>query len=193
MADFLNGISALAVFLGIAALGLLFLVVSLLFGEVLDNFGLDGAGDAGGPDGHGLVDTRSVAVFVTAFGGFGAIGIQSGLGVAASSLIGLGSGVVLGGAVALFGRFLYSQQATSSVSGSQLVGRTAQVTVTIPAGGIGQIACRIGEERVEKLARARDSVELKSGARVLIEEFTGDAVIVSPAGNGQQHQPLIPG
>ena len=192
MADLLSGISALAVFLGIAALGLLFLVVSFLFGELLDDFGLHSAGD-GGIDGHGFIDTRSLAVFITAFGGFGAIGIQSGLGVVASSLIGLASGAVLGGAVALFGRFLYSQQASSSVSGTQLVGRTAHVTVTIPAGGVGQVACRVGEERVEKLARSREGGELKSGARVLIEEFTGDAVVVSPADNGQQHQPLIRG
>jgi membrane protein implicated in regulation of membrane protease activity len=190
VADLLSSISALAVFLGIAALGLLFLVVSLVFGELFDNFGLHGDGDI---DGHGIVDTRSVAVFVTAFGGFGAIGVQSGLGVVASSLVGLGSGVVLGGAVALFGRFLYSQQATSSVSGTQLVGRTAHVTVTIPPGGVGQVACRVGEERVEKLARTRESVELKTGSRVMIEEFAGDSVIVSPAGNGHQHTPLIQG
>src|SRR3712207_6893705 len=54
--------------------------------------------------------------------GFGAIAVQSGLGVLASSLVGLASGAVLGGAVALFGRFLYKQQASSSLSGTQLVG-----------------------------------------------------------------------
>jgi membrane protein implicated in regulation of membrane protease activity len=192
VADLLSSISALTVFLGIAALGLIFLVVSLVFGELLDNFGLHGAGD-GGIDGHGFIDTRSLAVFITAFGGFGAIGIQGGLGVVASSLVGLGSGVVLGGAVALFGRFLYSQQASSSVSGAQLVGRTAQVTVAIPPGGVGQISCRVGEERVEKLARSREGDELKTGSRVMIEEFAGDSVIVSPAGNGRQHPPLIQG
>jgi len=190
--ELFNGISALVVFLAIAALGLLFLVVSLLFGELLDDFGFHGA-DGGGIDGHGIIDTRSLAVFVTAFGGFGAIGIQSGLGVFASSLVGLGSGAVLGGAVALFGRFLYGQQASSSLSGTQLVGRTAQVTVTIPPGGVGQIACRVGEERVEKLARSREGDELKIGARVLVEEFVGDSVIVSPAGNGRHHTPLIQG
>lgn len=192
MSEIFSGLSPLVVFLGIAALGLLFLLASLAFGELLEDFGLHGAAD-GGIDGHGFIDSRALAVFVTAFGGFGAIGVQAGLGVLASSLVGLGSGVVLGGAVGLFGRFLQSQQASSSVSGSQLVGRTAQVTVTIPPGGIGQISCRVGEERVEKLARSRDSDELKTGARVLIEEFAGDSVIVSPAGNGHQHQSLIRG
>jgi membrane protein implicated in regulation of membrane protease activity len=190
--DLFANVSALTVFIAIAAVGLVFLVVSLLFGELLSDFGF-GADGGGGPDGHGFIDTRSLAVFVTAFGGFGAIGVGSGLGVVPSALLGLASGLVLGGAVALFGRFLYSQQSSSSVSGGQLVGRTAQVTVTIPAGGVGQVICRVGEERVEKLARSREGDELKTGARVLVEEFVGDSVIVSPAGNGRHHPPLIQG
>lgn len=179
MTDLFASVSALTVFIGIAAVGLVFLVVSLLFGELLEGLGLHEAGGAG-LDGHGFIDSRALAVFLTAFGGFGAIGIRSGFGVVPSALLGLASGFVLGGAVALFARLLLAQQSSSSVSGSQLVGRTAQVTVTIPAGGVGQISCRIGEERVEKIARSRGGAELKSGALVLIEEFTGDSVIVSP-------------
>jgi membrane protein implicated in regulation of membrane protease activity len=185
--DLFASVSALTIFIAIAAVGLVFLVVSLLFGELLSDFGL-GADGGGGPDGHGFIDTRSVAVFVTAFGGFGAIGVGSGLGVVPSALLGLASGLVLGGAVALFARFLLGQQSTSSVSGAQLVGRTAQVTVTIPAGGVGQISCRIGEERVEKIARVRGGTELKNGALVLIEEFTGDSVIVSPGAESETYR-----
>ena len=187
MTDLFASVSALTIFIAIAAVGLVFLVVSLLFGELLSDFGL-GADGGGGPDGHGFIDTRSVAVFVTAFGCFGAIGVGSGLGVVPSALLGLASGLVLGGAVALFARFLLGQQSTSSVSGAQLVGRTAQVTVTIPAGGVGQISCRIGEERVEKIARVRGGTELKNGALVLIEEFTGDSVIVSPGAESETYR-----
>ena len=186
MTDLFASISALTVFLGVAAVGLVFLVVSLLFGELLEGFGLHDGGGAG-IDGHGIIDSRAVAVFITAFGGFGAIGVRSGLGVVPSALLGLAGGFVLGGAVALFARFLLAQQASSSVSGSQLVGRTAQVTVTIPAGGVGQVSCRIGEERVEKIARSRGDAELKSGALVLIEEFTGDSVIVSPGAGSETY------
>jgi membrane protein implicated in regulation of membrane protease activity len=185
--DLFASVSTLTIFIAIAAVGLVFLVVSLLFGELLSDFGF-GADGGGGPDGHGFVDTRSVAVFVTAFGGFGAIGVGSGLGVVPSALLGLASGLVLGGAVALFARFLLGQQSTSSVSGSQLVGRTAQVTVAIPAGGVGQVSCRIGEERVEKIARVRGGTELKNGALVLIEEFTGDSVIVSPGAESETYR-----
>lgn len=185
MAELFAGISALTVFLAIAAVGLIFLVISFVFGEIFDDLGFHADGGGGGLDGHGFVDTRAVAVFVTAFGGFGAIGVQMGWGTAASSLLGVASGVVLGGLVTLFGRFLQSQQASSSVGNTQLVGRTAQVTVMIPSGGIGQVSCRVGEERVEKLARSREGVELRPGMLVRIEEIAGDSAIVSPAGEMQ--------
>ena len=179
MSELFSSVSALTVFLAVAGLGFIFLLLSLLFGEIFESFGIDA--DSGGVDGHGVIDSRVVSVFITTFGGVGAICIQMGLGVLGSSLAGLGSGVVLGGVVSLFGRFLYKQQASSSVSASQLVGRTAQVTVTIPAGGIGQISCRIGEERVEKIARSHASDDLRSGMLVRIEEIAGDSVIVSSA------------
>lgn len=183
MSEMFASLSALTVFLVIAGLGFIFLLLSLLFGEIFDSFGIDTDALGGGVDGHGIIDSRVLSVFITTFGGVGAICTQLGLGVLLSSLLGLASGVVLGGVVSLFGRFLYKQQASSSVSSSQLVGRTAQVTVAIPAGGIGQISCRIGEERVEKIARSHEGDELRPGMLVRIEEIAGDSVIVSSAGD----------
>ena len=188
MSEFLTSISAQSVFLVIAGIGLVFLLISLIFGELFDNLGLDLNAD-GIADGPGFLDSRALSVFVTSFGGFGAIGIQMGLSILASSLLGLASGVILGGVVMAFARFLYGQQSSSSVSTSQLVGRTAQITVTIPAGGIGQISCRVGEERVEKIARARDGLELRAGTLVRIDEIAGDSVIVSAASDVLGLQP----
>jgi membrane protein implicated in regulation of membrane protease activity len=87
---------------------------------------------------------------------------------------------VLGGIVSLFARFLYKQQSSSSVSTAQMVGRTAQVIVSIAPGSLGQVSCRVGEERIEMLARSRDNVEIKAGAMVRVEEIAGDSVIVKP-------------
>jgi len=184
VAQFLTDISALTVFLAIAAIGLIFLVLSFVVGEAFDNFGFHD----GGIDGHGFIDSRAVAIFITSFGGFGAIGVQMGLSSVVSSIIGLASGLVLGGLVTLFGRFLQSQQASSSVGNAQLVGRTAQVTVMIPSGGIGQVSCRVGEERVEKLARSREAIELKPGMLVRIEEIAGDSAIVTPAADAATYK-----
>ena len=58
-------------------------------------------------------------------------------------------------------------------------GRTAQVVVGIKPDGLGQISCRIGEERVEKLARTRNGEEIKAGQLVRIESIGSDSVIVS--------------
>ena len=180
MPDFLSSVTPLIVFLGIASLGFIFLLLSLVIGDIFDSFGFETGLDVGDGQGHGFLDSRVLSVFVTAFGGFGAMGIQAGLSVFASSLLGLGGGIVLGGVVSLFARFLYKQQSTSSVGTTQLVGRTAQVIVSIAPGSLGQVSCRVGEERVEKLARARDNLEIKAGSTVRVDEVAGDSLIVSP-------------
>ncbi len=179
MPEFLSNLSALMVFLIIAAVGFIFLFVSLLLGDIFDGLGIDADMDSGA-DGHALLDSRVLSVFVTAFGGFGAIGTQMGLGLVGSSFLGLAGGMGMGGLVSLFARFLYRQQATSSVTTTQMVGRTAQVIVSIVPGSLGQISCRIGEERIEKLARAKDDQEIKAGSIVRVDGIAGDSVIVSP-------------
>lgn len=179
MPEFLSNVSSLLVFLAIAGVGFIFLLLSLVVGDLFDSFGID-AGVDGGADTHGLLDSRVISVFITAFGGFGAIGIQMGFGIVASSIMGLAGGVVLGGLVSVFARFLYKQQSSSSVGTEQMVGRTAQVIVAIAPGNVGQVSCRVGEERIEKLARSKDNREIKAGSMVRVEGIAGDSVIVSP-------------
>jgi len=91
--SFLNGFSAFTVFLAIAAIGFLFLVVSFLFGELFGHSDLGGhAADVQGDmHGVGFFNTRVVSVFITAFGGFGAIGVHLGYRTEISTLIGLDS------------------------------------------------------------------------------------------------------
>lgn len=178
MPDFLSSLSALSLFLIIAAAGFVFLLLSFLIGDLFDHLGTDLVTDHSA-DGPGLLDSRIISIFLTAFGAFGAIGMQLGCGAIISSLLGLSGGILLGGLAFYFGRLLYRQQASSSISARQLIGRTAEVTVTIYPGKVGQIICRTGGERIEKLARSADNSEIKAGAIVLIEEFTNEAAIVS--------------
>jgi membrane protein implicated in regulation of membrane protease activity len=180
VSEFFSSVTPLMVFLAIAAIGFIFLVISLVVGDLFDTVGVDTSALDGTDGGHGFLDSRAVSVFVSSFGGFGAIGIQMGLGIVASSMLGLGGGLVLGGLVTMFARFLYRQQATTSVSSQQMVGRTAQVTVSIALGSMGQVSCRIGEERIEKMARSKNNQEIKAGAMVRVEEVAGDSLIVSP-------------
>jgi len=176
----LVSLSAFAVFLTIASIGFLFLLVSFVFGEIF------GHGDLGGHDAdvhgdaHGvsILSTRVLSVFVTAFGGFGAIAIHLGYRTEISTAIGLAGGLVFGGIIYLFAQFLYSQQASSGVAVGELIGRTAEVSVAIPAGGLGQVRCALGENVVEKIARAANGGEIPSNTSVRIESIVGETVLV---------------
>jgi membrane protein implicated in regulation of membrane protease activity len=171
-------LNAFSVFLGIAAIGFLFLILSLLFGGLFEHFdgGLDHDMDHGGP---GFFSTRVLSVFVLAFGGFGAIATHYGVGPLPASGIGVVSGVVLAAPIYFFARFLYGQQATSEVKSHDLVGQIARVVVTIPPGGVGQVRCRVGEELVDKIARAQNADPIPEHSSVRVEDVLGETVIVT--------------
>lgn len=178
MSAWLSQISQFAVFLGISAIGFIFLVVSLVFGEIGDHFdaGLDHDVDQGGPS---VLSTRVLSVFVTAFGGLGAVATYYGLGTLASSAVGAIAGLFFGGLIYAFATFLYRQQASSGVRTAELVGRPARVVVSIPSGGVGQVRCQLGEELVDKIARSRDGAAIADGTAVTIVEVLGDTAIVT--------------
>ena len=89
--DFFSAFNAFGIFLAIAAVGFLFLIITLVFGEVFDFFDVDHDVAYGGP---GFFSSRVIAVFITALGCFGAIGTHYGLSPMAASGVGVASGVV---------------------------------------------------------------------------------------------------
>jgi membrane protein implicated in regulation of membrane protease activity len=133
---------------------------------------------AGGPS---IFSTRIIAAFLTAFGVGGVVGRYYGLSHPAASGIGVIFGVVMSSAVYQFAKVLYSQQASSELHMSGLVGAPAEVSVAIPAGGVGQIVVRVSGERTEHVARAADGQPIARGAAVVIASIGGDAVTVRPA------------
>ena len=173
--DSLLPVSAFSVFLAICATGFLFLLIALVFGGLFDFFEADHDFDAGGP---GFFSSRVMAVFVTTFGGAGAVATYYGLSPIPASLAGLASGLIFGGAIYAFARFLYGQQASTDVRSSDLVGAVARVVIAIPPDGVGQVRVRLGEELMDKIARTRDGVPVAENASVLIDEVLGETVIV---------------
>ncbi len=173
--DFLPPLSAFSVFLAICAIGFLFLMTALVFGGLFDFFEADHDFDAGGP---GFFSSRVMAVFVTTFGGSGAVATYYGLSPVPAAIAGLVSGMIFGGAIYAFARFLFNQQASTEVRSGDLVGAVARVVIAIPAGGVGQIRVRLGEELMDKIARTRDGVPIGENASVTIDEVLGETVIV---------------
>lgn len=179
------------IYAAIAIFGFLLLLVMLVAGEI---FGGDhdlGAheiavehGDfehAGGPS---VFSLRIMSSFLTAFGVGGVIARYYNLSHPAASGVGVVAGIVMSTAVYQFARILYSQQASSEVHMATLVGKTAEVLVAIPDGGVGQVTLTMGGERTDQIARSADGRALARGTEVVITAIRGDVVVVAPAPSG---------
>lgn len=171
-------ISAFTVFLAISLAGFLFLLVSMVFGEVFGHLGDAHFEHDPGHGGPTFFSPRILSVFVTAFGGFGAVSIHYGMSTAGASGVGFVSGMFFASLIYAFARFLFSQQASTEIRSSDMVGQRVRVIVGIPAGGVGQVRCRVGEELIDKIARSRDGAAIAENEFVKVEEALGEVVIV---------------
>jgi hypothetical protein len=170
------------IYAAIAAFGLLFLLVMLVAGDIFGDHDVShdlGGGDHGGPS---IFSVRIMASFLTAFGVGGVLARYNGLSHVVASGVGIVAGAIMSGLVLQFAKILYSQQASSELHMQTLVGTSAEVSVGIPAGGVGQIALNVGGERSEHVARSADGGALSRGAAVVITGLGADSVIVAPAG-----------
>jgi membrane protein implicated in regulation of membrane protease activity len=184
------------IYAAVGAVGFLLLLGMLLLGDIFggdhDVSAHDGVldhadADFGGPS---VFSLRMMASFLTAFGVGGIVGRYYDLSHPAASGIGVVAGVVMAAIVYQFAKLLYSQQASSEVRVTSLVGRTAEVSVAIPAGGVGQVTLSVGGERSEHLARADGTLSIARGAEVTVTGLRGDSLIVSatrtPVSGGAQ-------
>jgi membrane protein implicated in regulation of membrane protease activity len=172
----------------IGLVGFILLLGMLLVGEVFGgdhevsghDLGIEhgDVADAGGPS---LFSVRIMSSFLTAFGVGGVVARYYDLSHPAASGAGIVAGMVMAGLVYQFAKILYSQQASSELRMTTLVGKTAEVSVGIPAGGVGQVALTVGGERSEHIARAAGGAAVPRGTEVVITALGGDSVVVSPA------------
>lgn len=170
------------IYAGIAAFGLLLLLILLFVGEIFGgDHDLGHDGDIGGHDGGpSIFSIRIMAAFLTAFGAGGVIARYYGLSHVAASAIGIVCGAVMAGIVYQFAKLLYAQQASSHLHLNRLIGASGEVSVSIPKGGVGQITISAAGERTEHIARTVDGQAIARGVPVTITGLGGDSVIVSP-------------
>jgi membrane protein implicated in regulation of membrane protease activity len=171
-------------YVAVGAIGLLFLLVMLVVGDIFGgdhdvDHGLDHDGDVGG--GPGFLSTRVMASFMTAFGVGGVVGRYYGFSHPASSGVGVAAGIVMAGIVYQFARLLYSQQASSELRVAGLIGQHGEVTVAIPANGVGEIIVSMGGERSAHIARSKDGASVPLGTEVVVASLVGHSVIVTRA------------
>jgi membrane protein implicated in regulation of membrane protease activity len=125
-----------------------------------------------------------IALFLTCFGGAGVV-FTTALRVEppALSVVPSAGGAILFAAAAIwaFNRLFRRVESSSHATASDLLGRSARVTVTIPQGrGAGAIAYNVKGTRYTAVARSEDAVSIPQGADVVILRLAGRCVFVAP-------------
>jgi len=180
----LGSASAFWTFLAIAVFGFVFIIASAVFGDIFEHGDIGHDMDGHDGEGHGgpsILASRVLSGFVTAFGSFGAIGSHLDYGLGLSLVMGFGGGVIFAAVIYFFAWFLYSQQASSVFRTGDLKGRTGQVSVAIPKGGVGQVRCTLGDTAIEKIARSVDGGGIAENTLVKVEDIVGETVLVRRA------------
>lgn len=164
------------VFAVIGMVGFFFLIVSALFGGDHDH-DMDHGVDAG----PSFLSTRVISLFLTGFGATGAIAQSYGLGYPASAGLGVLTGLAVGYVGFSLIHFFMRQQVSSTVEEEEMVGLVGQVTVAIPAGGLGQVVLEVKARRVFPSARAAGEVAIEEGTPVKVVRSLGSQVVVERA------------
>ncbi|RMD48267.1 MAG: hypothetical protein D6835_06535 [Candidatus Thermofonsia bacterium] len=162
----------------------IFAVLSLIGAEVGDALDFDADFDT-----DGGVDFINISPFALAmFGaGFGITGLITRIWLdmtaVPSILWASGVGIVVGAAAQALFIYVLSPTKSSHFSLNDDIGREAEVIITIPANGMGQIAYDNVSGRVTLGARSLSGKSIKSGQFVIIERVTGRVAFVRPSDN----------
>ena len=173
-------------YISLLVLGFLYSVISLMAGWLSDvgsHLDLGGHVDVPGHAdvGHlGPISGTTVATFITGFGGGGVIAhywlqwpLLGSLGLA------IGAGVVVAAAAYAILDFIFREtQAGSEFAVGETVGREAEVIISIPEGGVGEVAYIMRGQREQSSARAIDAAPIPKGSAVVIERVSGPTAYV---------------
>ena len=170
----------MSVFLSIAALGFLLLLISAVGGDHGGDHDVSvDAHDVAFGDHPSPFSLRIISLFLTTFGAIGALSRLAGWGYLVSSAMGTGAGFGVGFAGYKIISFFMRQQASSAVESEDLVGVVGQVSVAIPANGVGQVSVTVRDKRMYPSARASDAGgAFAEGERVRVVSSSGNAVYV---------------
>jgi membrane-bound ClpP family serine protease len=160
-------------YFSIAMVGVLFLLLSIILGEVFDFLGGDGAdGDV-----HPL-SGKIIAVALTAFGTAGMVTSYYDWSVGLSALVSTLSALFLGACAWWLINALQSQTASTDFIVSSTAGRIGEVTVGIPEGSVGEVLVSTNTGTRQLIARSRDGRMIPPGTSVRIAEARGSMIIV---------------
>lgn len=169
--------------------GLVYMILSWIFGGLLGGGegGVDAGadvhvdiGDVGGHLEFSPLSPTVIASFVGGFGGGGYIAKETfKLDMPYNLFIALGTGLTLGGLMFFILLYMFRHiQTTSTVRQIELVGTEAQVTITIPVDGLGEISFTAFGKKINAPARIEEHKPIPSGSVVVIDKIVGNIYYV---------------
>ncbi|MFA6032784.1 MAG: hypothetical protein WC889_07805 [Myxococcota bacterium] len=160
-------------------------LLSFMGGDTNDDFHPDMSADAdadGESPGMGLLNMTVISVFVSVFGGVGAL-----MHYLAHAGTGLSLPVAAGGAflTALLVGLLLNKIVSSTQAGSEpvsITGLPAMVITPIPENGLGEIAYVARGSRYTSAAREKNGEKVENNTPVKIIELSGSVCLVERKG-----------
>ena len=133
-----------------------------------------GHGD-GGPS---VFSLTVIMAFVGGWGWGGLIGVDAFHWGPLSLPGGMAVGLFMAACVFYSMKFLYAQEATSTVGEAHLVGQEGVVLTSIPAGGTGEVRMNVRGTTIKCLARSESGEEVPAGATVRVAQEIGGTLVV---------------
>jgi hypothetical protein len=186
MSDLISDEVAYLIYLGCFAIGLIFSLLLGLLGGVFDL----GAGDVDidanvdiTADAVGLspLSPIVICVFLTVFGGIGIITeefeipLLLGAGIAATA-----AAVIALGFSAAMSWLMTRANSSMDLNPESIVGKQAEVSVTIPENGLGEITYVLNKMRQRASARSQGGESIRQSTIVDVVKYSGNFYVVTP-------------
>lgn len=160
--------------------GILFAFVTVILGDLIGDL-LDGMLDFLKIDGPDFLEPMVIIGAITSWGGAGVLLSEytslEALTVAILSLI---SAFILSSLVFFFYvKPMQNAENSTSFSFQDFAGKVAEVSVTIPTVGYGEVLVKMGAGNTNQIAASFDGEEIQSGSRVIVIEAKDDTLYVS--------------
>jgi len=159
-----------------------------------EHYGLDGKGHGSTSAGHGgggfqfpFFSPLAISTLLAAVGGYGLIALH-GLRVSdgVSLLVAVPAAIVTAYGITFAAwRLASGSRSTSVIRAASMAGSPAEVTVPIPAGGVGEVIAMVDGQRFPAPAREVKGREVPRGTPVQVVQMVGPTLVVTVGGPGQ--------
>lgn len=159
------------VYLGCLVGGIIFAVITILFGDIIDNI----------LDSFDFVDTTVIVTGITIFGG---TGILLNTYTSWKTIFVLLLTIIITMLLSTLLFFLYIKPMKScensiAFSTKDFIGKVGEVTVPISRKGFGEIILKIGAGNTNQIAASYDEEEYSTGSKVIVTKVNAGTLYVS--------------